>query len=65
MEVLDADLEQIIKNRFTVCRFYEGAAAARGNRKHDRNVMIFGISGQDETCRDDSALRGSYSWSWP
>ncbi len=33
----------------TALGFYEGAAAARGNRKHDRNVMIFGISGQEET----------------
>ena len=51
----------------TALGFYEGAAAARGNRKHDRNVMIFGISGQEETLarRDDCALRGSYTWSWP
>jgi hypothetical protein len=33
----------------TALGFYEGVAAARGNRKHDRNVMIFGISGQEET----------------
>ena len=51
----------------TALGLYEGAAAARGNRKHDRNVMIFGISGQEETLarRDDCALRGSYTWSWP
>jgi hypothetical protein len=31
--------------------FYEGVAAARGNRKHDRNVMIFGISGQEDVTK--------------
>lgn len=51
----------------TALGLYEGAAAARGNRKHDRNVMIFGISGQEETLarRDDCVLGGSYTWSWP
>ena len=43
------------------------APAARGNRKHDCNVMIFGVSGQEETLarRDDCVLGGSYTWSWP
>jgi hypothetical protein len=47
--------------------FYEGVAAARGNCKHDRNVMIFldFWTGGDITRRDDCALQGSYTWSWP
>jgi hypothetical protein len=30
-------------------------------------VMIFGVSGQEETLarRDDCVLGGSYTWSWP
>ena len=37
--------------------FCEGVAAARGNRKHDRNVMIFGISGQEETLHAGTTVR--------
>jgi hypothetical protein len=50
----------------TALGFYGETAAARGNCKHDRNVMIFGVSGQEETLarRDDCALGGSYTWSW-
>lgn len=38
--------------------FYEGAAAAKGDRERDRNAMIFGISGEEEEALERAAGLG-------